>query len=180
MTDAVQTNSTAAEILGALQEAGVSRNAAIMLAAQSALETNGWNGGMWNFNLGDITTNGPYYVLQPGLSLPFKAYGSLQEGATDFVQYIRSHGLMPFAESGDLQGYVDRLQAFGYAGPSANYTNYYNGMARWLKQLGAVAPAPRLKTNSFLIAAVAGGLAWGLYTGAFERAFRKVWRWLPV
>jgi hypothetical protein len=180
MTDATQTDSTPPEVIRAIQAAGVSRSAAVMLAAQSALETAGWKGGLWNYNLGNITTNGPDYVLLPGLSLHFLAYPDLQSGANGFVHYIRSHGLLPFAESGDLQGYVDRLQAIGYAGNS-DYTAYYNGMASWMGRLGGVVPiAPMKKTSAILIAAVAGGLAWGLYTGALERTFRKVWRWLPV
>src|SRR5260370_5101191 len=179
MTDATPTNSSASEILGAIQSAGVSRNAAVMIAAQSALETAGWKGGLWNYNLGKITTDGEDYVLLPGNSLDCKTYSDLQSGAADFVHYIRSHGLLPFAEAGDLQGYVNRLQQIGYAG-NADYTAYYNGMATWMGKLGGVVARAPVNKNVLAIAVVAGGLAWGLYTGSLERAFRKVWRWLPV
>jgi hypothetical protein len=39
---------------------------------------------------------------------------------------------------------------------------------------------PPFRPKPLLVAAVAGGLAWGLYTGALERVWRGVRRWLPV
>jgi hypothetical protein len=41
-------------------------------------------------------------------------------------------------------------------------------------------PQLQFKPTPLLVAAMAGGLAWGLYSGALERGWRQVRRWLPV
>jgi len=174
----VRTPASAADVLRAIMDAGVSQSAAYMLAAQSALETAGWSG-MWNWNLGNITTTGDY-VLLPGNGLHFKAYGSLSEGAADFVSYLASHGVTPYAESGDLDGYVGRLQAIHYAG-DADYTAYENGMRSWMQKLGAVAPSMFLTSQAVLASSLlVGGLAvaWGVSEGIFDGVIRMVERTL--
>jgi hypothetical protein len=139
---ATKTPASGGEILGALQAAGVSANAAVMLAAQSALETGGWVS-MWNWNLGDVTTNtGDFFILGNNKG-HFTSLPDLNTGAAYFVNYLNGHGLIPYAEAGDLAGYVARLTSFGYAaelaqpgGPEA----YQAGMAGWMSKLGGVTP----------------------------------------
>ena len=58
----IRTPASASDILGALIGAGLSQNAAVMVAAQSGLETGGWQQ-MSNWNLGNVTTNGDYYTI---------------------------------------------------------------------------------------------------------------------
>jgi hypothetical protein len=155
-------------------DAGVDENAARMLAAQSALETAGWTA-MWNYNFGNITTASSDYVLLPGNALHFKPYGSIAAGASDFVDYLTKRGLLPFAENGDLQGYVDRLQAIGYAG-NADYGAYASGMRSWLHRLGGVVPAfpmsQAVLAGSILLLGTA--VAWGIHEGGFEAAWRAI------
>jgi hypothetical protein len=160
MTEATRTDATAADVLRALLDAGMpSIDSARMVAAQSALETAGWKGGMWNYNLGNITTTGENYITEPGNALHFKTYPSLWAGAIDLVNYLNAHGVLGYAVQGDLAGYVQRLQAIGYAG-SADYTSYRAGMQAWLAQLAAVLPAPPWRLFGFTAAltglAVAG------------------------
>lgn len=145
--DAVQTPASAADVLGAIQAAGVSQNAAVMLAAQSAFETAGWTA-LWNYNLGNITTNGAdFYLLGSDQTHRYLPYDSLQEGAAGFVGYLRGHGLIPFAEAGDLPGYVAKLKSFGYFESDA--APYQAGMQSWITKLGGITPTPP-QTNQTL------------------------------
>jgi hypothetical protein len=159
---AIRTPASASEVLGALVGAGVSQTAAVMLAAQSALETGGW-AEMWNWNLGDITTNADYFILgsNPG---HFRPSDDLQSGASDFIGYLRQHGLIPFAEANDLDGYVARLQAINYAG-GADYNAYRDGMASWMGKLGGVVPSRHstLKTAGIVIAILTVSAATAYY-----------------
>lgn len=155
-------------------DAGVSESAARMLAAQSALETAGW-AAMWNNNLGNITTSGADYVLLPGNRLHFKEYASLHAGAVDFVDYLTKRGLLPFAESGDLQGYVDRLQAIGYAG-NADYGAYAAGMRGWMHKLASVRPAFPLR-QTVLVGSIllgSGAIALTIHEGGVDAAWRAL------
>lgn len=133
----IRTPASASDVLGALINAGLSQNAAVMAAAQSALETGGWQQ-MWNWNLGNVTTNGDYYTIGSN-PLHFRPSDSLSAGAVDFVGYLTARGLIPFADAGDLSGYVSRLQAIGYAG-NADYNAYQSGMQSWIDRLGGVTP----------------------------------------
>jgi len=149
MTSATRTDASAADILRALLDAGMpSVDSARMVAAQSALETAGWNGGMWNYNLGNITTTSSSYVTEPGNSLHFKTYPSLWAGAIDLVNYLNAHGVLGYAIQGNLPGYVQRLQAIGYAGNS-NYASYQAGMQAWLAKLASVVPSPPWRLLGF-------------------------------
>src|SRR5271165_4290541 len=133
----VSTPASASDVLGALIGAGLSKNAAVMVAAQSALETGGWQQ-MWNWNLGNVTTNDDYYTIGSN-PLHFRPSDSLSAGAVDFVGYLSGRGLIPYADAGDLSGYVGRLQAIGYAG-NADYGAYQTGMQTWIDKLGGVTP----------------------------------------
>jgi hypothetical protein len=134
---ATRTDSTAPDVEAALLAAGAPMAAVKILAAHSAHETNGWKGGLWNWNLGNITTQGPTYVLQPGNGLHFAKYASLTDGAKAFVTLLRSPlyaTAMPLATIGDLAGYVAALKKGGYAG-NTDYLAYEAGLARWMSQL---------------------------------------------
>jgi hypothetical protein len=163
---AVNTPASASEVYGAILATGISTNAARLALAQSALETGGWGRGLWGWNLGNITTAGSTFQVLPGNGLHFKAYGSLQEGANDFINYLASHGLIAIGDTGDLSAYVARLKAINYAG-NADYAAYQSGMQSWLSKLQNVAPAP------VLLAGVFGGspLTWlgaaGILGGAW-------------
>ena len=149
--EAVKTPASAADVEGAIQAAGVSANATPMLTAQSAFETAGW-AAMWNWNLGNITTvSADFFTLGSDTTHHYKAYASLTEGATDFVNYLTGHGLIPYAEAGDLGGYVAKLKSFGYF--EADAGQYQTGMAAWLSRLSGVtptAPAVRNPLATFL------------------------------
>jgi hypothetical protein len=178
--DAVKTPATAAEVLRALLDAGAPEEAIDMLAAQSALETAGWQS-MWGWNLGNITTasNAVDWQVLGSNPLHFKAYPSLDNGASDFVRYVTSHGLMPYAEAGDLLGYVAQLQKIGYAG-NTDYGAYENGMRAWIVKLGGVAPAAGgMSLASGLAYAAAGvAVAAALDQGALAWLKRVARRWL--
>ena len=176
MTAATRTDSTAPNVLRALLDAGMpSLASARIVAAQSALETAGWTGGMWNYNLGNITTTSSDYVTEPGNSLHFKAYGSLWAGAIDLVNYLNAHGVLGYAVQGDLTGYVQRLQAIGYAG-STNYAAYQSGMQSWLTKLANIRPSPPWRLLGFTASlAAAGVVGWHWYeTGTILGAWRRI------
>lgn len=134
---ATRTDALQADVLAALRNAGVPEAALKMVAAQSALETNGWVGGLWNWNLGNLTqpdVSRPY-VMQPGNALPFATFGSLAEGAKAFVDHLTRTGVIQYASSGDLPGYVAALKKSAYAGSSADYDAYQAGMTNWIAKL---------------------------------------------
>jgi hypothetical protein len=170
---AVATNATAPQVLRALLDAGCPSAALTMVAAHSAYETAGWQGGLWNWNLGNITqgdSSGDYMIL-PGNSLHFVPYANLDAGATAFYKYLSVHGLIPFATENNLTGYVNQLQAIGYAG-NADYTAYQSGMQTWMQKLAGVQPAADYR----MIAALVGGatlIAWWYHTGALQRFSRR-------
>lgn len=161
MATATRTDASASDVLRALLDAGMPTvDSARMVAAQSALETAGWVGGLWNYNLGNITTNGPDSVTLPGNGLRFAAYPSLLAGAQALVRYLNAHGVLGYAVDGNLSGYVQRLRAIGYAG-NANYSTYESGMQTWLARLQSVLPAPPWgKMGAMLVGAGLVGGAW--------------------
>jgi hypothetical protein len=173
MTAATRTDASAADVLRALLDAGMpTLDSARMVAAQSALETAGWTGGMWNYNLGNITTTGSSYVTEPGNSLHFKSYPSLWAAAIDLVNYLNAHGVLTYAVQGNLAGYVQRLQAIGYAG-NTNYASYQSGMQTWITKLANVLPAPPWRLIAFTTgltgAAIAGWHYRDILLGVWRR-----------
>ena len=133
---AKRTPTTAADVMAALRNAGCPDAAVKMVAAQSAFETAGW-AGLWEWNLGNIVqpdVTKPY-VMQPGNDLPFQAYPNLAQGAAAYVDLLTRRGVIQYASSGDLAGYVGALKKAGYAGPGANYDAYQQGMALWMTRL---------------------------------------------
>jgi hypothetical protein len=115
-----------------------------MVAAQSALETAGWQS-MWSWNFGNTTvysTSSQPWIHQgtPGsaaYALSFKSFSSANAGAEDMVAWLTSHGCLPYAYAGDLTGYVSRLTANNYFG-GADPVAYQAAMASWMKKLANV------------------------------------------
>jgi hypothetical protein len=133
---ATRTDSTAADVEAALLAAGCPFAAVKIVAAQSAHETAGWKGGLWNWNVGNLTQPDPHQtcVTQPGNALHFAAYANLTAGARAYVDLLKRIGALPLAVAGDLAGYVAELKQHNYAG-NADYLAYEAGIARWLAQL---------------------------------------------
>jgi len=114
---ATKTPMTAAQALYVLRDAlGAEAAALPMVAAQSADETAHWNA-MWHWNFGNVTA-GPSddYQILPGNHLRFKVYASAEEGARDYVRWLRSRGVLAYALRGDLDGYIESLKSHGYLG----------------------------------------------------------------
>lgn len=144
-----------------------------MIAAQAAVETADY-ASMYNWNLGGITHAGgdnfDWVLLHgsDGKMHTYRAYASLDQGAADLVQLLKSHyaGALPAAERGDLSGYVSALKAGGYAGAGADYVAYQNGMeAKVTGLLASVVPTPPSgpagpSWRVGLVAAAAAGVAW--------------------
>jgi hypothetical protein len=158
-----------------------------MVAAQSAVETAGWTA-CRNNNLGNITPSasqlnaGIAWMTQNVPNMKFISYPNAVAGAAGMMGWIRSHGLLPYAESGDLSGYTGRLQAGCYLGCVGNtdpsngqpitaqaYTNYQSGIAAWMTKLAKVkpvAPPMPLDWEDYALAGVATG-ALGIMAVAF-------------
>jgi hypothetical protein len=183
-----QTSATSSDIIEALVDAGVPTvNSARILAAQSAVETAGWQA-MWNWNVGNITAGSPStqsWVQQattgPAAPLQFLAFDSLQDGANYFVAFLQKRGVLQCANVGNLDGYVDALRRCNYAGPGADYARYRDGMAAWLKKLGGALPVPgtgkALAYGALLVGGgilALGGLAWAADHGYFTNSRRGV------
>lgn len=158
----IRTPASASDVLGALINAGLSQNAAVMAAAQSALETGGWQQ-MWNWNLGNVTTNGDYYLLGSDTTHHYRPSDSLSAGAADFVGYLTNRGLIPYADAGDLAGYVSKLKSFGYFESDASA--YQSGMQSWIDRLGGVTPTYGFpwKTIGIVAAILIGASATAYY-----------------
>jgi hypothetical protein len=136
---ATRTPAKTADVEAALIAAGAPLGAVKILTAMSAHETAGW-AGLWNWNVGNITTAGPNYVIQPGVALHFAAYPTLAAGAKAFVDLLRApmySGAIALAEVGDLAGFVAALKKGGYAG-NADYVAYEAGIARWMATLTGI------------------------------------------
>jgi hypothetical protein len=115
---AVRTSLPAPQALYVLGHAlGSDVRALPMVAAQSAHETAHWTA-MWRWNFGNVTAGpGDDYQVLPGLpTMHFKTYDTAEQGARDYIQWLRSRGVLDYALRGDLDGYVDHLKAHGYLG----------------------------------------------------------------
>jgi flagellum-specific peptidoglycan hydrolase FlgJ len=98
-----------------------------ILTAQARLETgNGQH--MWNYNFSGIKGAGPEgmtaklhtHEILGGKDVEivdgFRAYSSLQEGATDYVHLLQHqfHAALDCAQRGDVDGFAHQLRASGY------------------------------------------------------------------
>lgn len=119
------------------------------LTAQACLETASGER-MYNYNFGGIKGRGPSGAtavlrtkeVEGGREVSvkdgFRAYASLDEGATDYVRLVRAKfgGSLDAASKGDLQGFAHALKQAGYY--TASETDYAKGLA---SLAGASSPA---------------------------------------
>lgn len=170
---AVNTPVTPGQVLGAILATGVSDTASRILLAQSAFETGGWKGGLWSYNLGNITTASGDYQILPGNALHFKAYGNLEDGAADYVAFLARRGLVTIADTGDLTAYVQRLKETNYAGADtgSTYATYQAGMASWMNRLANVQPEGGSLLAGFVIGPHAAWWSYALAAGVLAGAW---------
>jgi len=159
----VATPLTRGQALGALLAAGCPQSALLMVAAQSAVETNAWGSqtghGFNNYNFGNTTPSatqiaaGVSWMTQNVPHMQYLAFPDAVSGAKDMLKWLSSHGLLAYATANDLAGYMSRLQAGCYLGcvgkidPSTGqpitqqaYNNYQAGIASWMRTLQSVQP----------------------------------------
>ena len=164
--EAVKTPLPPPQALSVLGEAlGPDRLRALpMVAAQSAHETKIWQG-MWRWNFGNVTQADPSMNFQllpvKGPSPRFRAFDSPQEGARDYVEFLRKRGVLDYALRGDLSGYIAHLKATGYLGyvgrvapdghvvSDAEYDVYGRSIASLIHTLATLAPEP-LRMGAFV------------------------------
>jgi len=181
--DAVHTPSSPSEVAGALVDAyrtiigtdPPSSDSYIIPTAQAAVETAAFGQGLWNYNLGNITAanDSVDWMLLPGNSLHFRSYESLADGAADLIRWLKRHGVIQYADAGDISGYVNALQNACYVGCDPGpYPAYQKGIENYVQQYGGVVPS----TNNFqkVVSMAVGGvvLGGGLYL-AWEWAARR-------
>jgi hypothetical protein len=152
---AERTTLTPAQALGVLAEAlGPDRAALPMVAAQSAVETGHWKA-MWHWNFGNVTADASSdYQILPKNQLHFKVYGSPQEGARDYIAWLRRRGILDYAIRGDLPGYIAHLKSAGYLGfvgrtapgghvvSDKDYDDYASGIAGLIRSFETMRPEP--------------------------------------
>jgi hypothetical protein len=169
--------------------AGVSRDAANVIAAQSADETASWKY-MYNWNPGNVTASGSedYDIESSSNSGHFQAFSSLADGAAAMVSWVTTRGALPFAESGDVAGYVQKLAEHCYLGcigstdqtghtvDQTDYDNYQAAISGRLPEMrAAVAVAPGWSTQKTIV--VVGSLAALAFVFAAARSGE---RWVPI
>ena len=162
-----------AQALGALLAAGCPQSALLIVAAQSAFETNQWGTGgnlgkgFNNNNFGNITptsnqvANGTSYFVvhfSPQASGKFVAYPDPVSGAAGMVNFLQSNGTL--AASGDINSYMAHLQATNYLGQvgltgidgkpitQQNYTDYQINIQSLINTLKGVTPETPTPPNA--------------------------------
>jgi hypothetical protein len=140
------------------------REAANILAAQSALETARWSR-MYGWNTGNVTigANVLPVLMWTRRGLDFAVYGDLATGAADQVAYLAKHSggrALAQAAAGDVAGFTQSLQAMGYAGPAGDYAAYEVAIARGADALAPLplAPASSIFGGGILAAAAVGAV----------------------
>jgi flagellar protein FlgJ len=137
-----------------------------ILTAQWAHET-ARGSSMYNFNFGGIKGAGPggfsvlqrtregYGATEREIHDRFRAYGSAEEGAVDYVQLLnkRFPKALDAARDGDPEGFVRALKARGYfTGDESAYVRSVTSLSR--EMLGTeFAPVRRVDPESVLAAA---------------------------
>jgi len=155
----VKTPLSAAQALGSVLAAapGLSRTALDMIAAQSAVETAAWKA-MNNYNFGNVTPTqsqlaaGVPWMDQGIHGMKYIAFPDPVSGAQAMLGWLSSHGLLAYAQNGDLDGYMAKLRAGCYLGCIGNtdptghtvsqtdYDNYRAGIASYMSKLSGVTP----------------------------------------
>jgi len=158
----VRTVASPGQVLGAfiyVLPNGFPRVGVNMIAAQSAVETLHWNS-MHNWNAGNTTPS--LAQLKKGIAwmdqgfvgqMQYISYPSLIAGCAGMVSFIKAYGAIPYAQNGDLPGYMGRLQARCYLGcvgnvdpttnrpiPAYSYVAYQAGIASYMAKLANVTP----------------------------------------
>lgn len=169
--DAVQTPSTPSQVGGALVRAyrsvlGVdppTRESWVLPLAQAAVETAHFQGGLWNNNIGNITSGQPSaedWMLLPGNGLRFRSYPTLDAGAASLISWLNHHGAIAAADEGNVAGYVAALQKGCYVGCDPGvYPGYQANIESYARQYGAVIPVTASKSKFTTFAVVAAILA---------------------
>lgn len=165
--EAKRTQVTPDDIRGAIARAhvkvtGRAASAATVdvLTAQASLETAS-GGRMYNYNFGGIKGKGPSgetaklrtHEVIDGKEIEikdgFRAYKTLDEGATDYVKLIKDRfpGAMQAAERGDTDGFAHALKKSGYY--TADEKDYAHGLKSLMGQSGGGKTAtPSLDYNA--------------------------------
>jgi len=156
---AAKTPLSAPQALSVLADAlGADRRALPMVAAQSAVETNHWTA-MWHWNFGNVSTADPatdYQILpsRPPNPIHFKVYSSPEQGARDYVAWLRKRGVLDYALRNDLAGYGAHLKSGGYLGfigrtapnghvvSDKDYDDYMRGIAGLVHSFENMLPEP--------------------------------------
>jgi hypothetical protein len=174
----LRTPLTYAQALGTLLAAGAPPAGLLMIAAQSAVETAGWQA-MNNYNFGNVTPSasqiaaGIDWMTQNVPNMRFISYSDPVSGAKGMLGWLQTHGLLAYAAANDLTGYMGKLSAGCYLGCIGNtdpsngrtisqtdYDNYRAGISAWMSKLSKVAPAaPPMVVASNLMGPVLLGLA---------------------
>ena len=161
----VPTPITPAQALGALLAAGCPQGALLMVAAQSAVETNAWGSGKSrpgrgfnNWNAGNVTPSGGQLAagitwMDQGISgMKYIARTDAVSGGKDMLGWLQSHGLLGYAAAGDLTSYMGQLRSGCYLGcigqtdptgwtvSQTDYDNYQAGISSWMRTLAGVQP----------------------------------------
>lgn len=137
-----------------------------ILTAQWAHET-GRGHSMYNYNFGGIKGTGPsgfsvvqrtregYGDSERTIRDRFRAYGSAEEGATDYVQLLNARypRALDAARQGDPEGFVRALKSRGYfTGEEQSYVRSVTTLAN--EMLGTeLSPVRRAKPEELLAAA---------------------------
>jgi hypothetical protein len=128
-----------------------------VLTAQASLETAS-GGRMYNYNFGGIKGSGPTgetaklrtHEVLGGKDVEirdgFRAYRTIDEGATDYVKLVKDRfpGAMAQAERGDVDGFARALKQSGY------YTADEKSYAAGLRSLMGAPSAPAVERTNAL------------------------------
>jgi len=173
LVNAVRTQLTPGEAKNALESAwrdtfgeSPSPETSAILTAQWAHET-GRGGSMFNFNFGGIKGAGPgghsvlqrtkegYGETERTIRDRFRAYGTAEEGARDYVQLLnrRFPKALDAAREGDAEGFVRALKQRGYfTGDESAYVRSVTHLSR--EMLGTeLQPVRKLDERTVLAAA---------------------------
>ena len=189
---AQRTPISAPQALGILQAAlppGTSARALAIVAAQSDVETAAW-AAMWLWNFGNITAvSGQDYQILPGLTGSFRAYAAPIDGAADYVRWLSTRGVLPYALTGDVAGYVGALRAGCYLGcigqtdqrghtvSQSDYDAYQSAISARMARYETMVPIPYsagLSVGQALLAgasllAIGGAVAYFISDGELPR-----------
>jgi mannosyl-glycoprotein endo-beta-N-acetylglucosaminidase len=141
-----------------------------VLVSQWSLETGGGRA-MMDYNFGGIKGRSPSgqsvsYMTSEGsgdtarsLVDAFRAYGSPQEGAADYVRLLRDHfpNALAQARAGNPAGFVHALKSSGYfTGSEKSYTDAVSSTARRVMSSGFDAAGSASGDPANLLEAVSG------------------------